>query len=351
MTASAAPFSTASATPAGIPIFRAGTHVAADGRRVTFTRDDLREIADSYEPALQRAPHVIGHPELDSPAWGWIKRLAVDGDLLVAVESDQVEANFAQMVNQARFPNRSASFYLPDTPGNPKPGRKYLKHVGWLGAAPPAVAGLPPVKFSADSAKAVSFSLPADFAAVPAPTPTNTEPTDMDKAELDRRNAELNDQATELAKQQAKLAADQQTLAAGQQALAAQQTAEARKDVVQFAQGLEKDGKLLPAETPAVVELLMALPASTAPLSFSQAGTTVSKPAADVLRDLLKALPARIDYSEKSRDQGGAAPLSFSGPRDALVDSTRAELHARVTQYQAAHPGVSFIDAVRACGG
>lgn len=329
-----------------IPIFRAGTHVAADGRRITFSRADLQEVADSYNPALQRAPHVIGHPELDAPAWGWAASLSVDGDVLIA-ESDQVEPQFAQMVNDGRFPNRSASFYLATTPGNPTPGRKYLKHVGWLGAAPPAVSGLGAVKFSSDSAEALSFSFPASFAAH-----TQKEPTVMDQAELERQQADLKRQQDELTASRQQLATDQATLASGQKALDDAQRAAARQDVAQFAQQLEKDGKLLPAETAPVVELLLSLPADNAPLSFSQAGTTVSKPAAAVLRGLLSSLPKRIDYVEKSADaSGGNAAVSFAAPTGSLVDTSRSELHARALQLQAKNAGMSYVDAVRSLGG
>ncbi|CAM4196448.1 cell envelope integrity protein TolA [Bordetella pseudohinzii] len=323
-----------------IPIFRAGTHVASDGRRVTITVADLQEIADTYDPTVQRAPHVIGHPELDDPAWGWAKSLTVDGEYLV-VESEQIEVNFAQMVNEGRFPNRSASFYLPDTPGNPKPGKKYIKHIGWLGAAPPAVTGLPAVKFSADS-KALSFSFPADFAGNP------KEPSEMDKtAEEQQRQKEA-----DLAAREAKLKQDEERVAQGQQALEKQAKEAARSQAVQFAQALAKDGKLLPAEVEPVVELLLVQPNDSAPLSFSQAGTQVSKPASTLLRDLLKALPSRIDYREKSPDNAGStAAISFAAPAGVHVDTTRTDLHARATQFQAKNPSVSWLDAVKAVGG
>ncbi len=51
------------------------------------------------------------------------------------------------MVKAGRFKSRSASFYHPDNPNNPKPGVYYLRHVGFLGAQPPAVKGLKAVEF------------------------------------------------------------------------------------------------------------------------------------------------------------------------------------------------------------
>ena len=43
----------------------------------------------------------------------------------------------------------SASFYLPHAAVNPTPGVYSLRHVGFLGAAVPAVAGPPPATFAA----------------------------------------------------------------------------------------------------------------------------------------------------------------------------------------------------------
>ena len=53
------------------------------------------------------------------------------GDLLA--EPDQLDPQFAELVGNGRFKKVSASFYLPDSPNNPKPGTLYLRHVGFLG--------------------------------------------------------------------------------------------------------------------------------------------------------------------------------------------------------------------------
>src|SRR5579883_1263984 len=135
-----------------LAIFRAGKHTSVDGRSVEFTPQAVREIADSYDPSALEAPLVVGHPQTDNPAYGWVKALSVDEDGTLYAEPQQVEPQFAEMVNAGRFKRISSSIYLPDSPGNPKPGRHYLKHVGFLGAAAPAVKGLPIASFAADDA-------------------------------------------------------------------------------------------------------------------------------------------------------------------------------------------------------
>jgi hypothetical protein len=129
-------------------ICRPGTFMDATGRVVSVTEDALREMSMGYNTKVRRAPLVVGHPKMDDPAYGWVRGLEYrDGALLAMPE--QVDEKFSSAVKDGRFPNRSAAFFAPNTPNNPTPGRYYLKHVGFLGAAQPAVDGLRPVEFSA----------------------------------------------------------------------------------------------------------------------------------------------------------------------------------------------------------
>ena len=131
-----------------IEIFRAGTHTAMSGDQVTITTADLAACAAAYDIALHEAPIVVGHPATNMPAYGWASGLTVDGDRLIATPG-QVDPQFAEMVQAGRFKKRSASFYRPADPANPKPGTWYLKHIGFLGAQPPSVKGLKEVDFAA----------------------------------------------------------------------------------------------------------------------------------------------------------------------------------------------------------
>lgn len=71
---------------------------------------------------------------------------------------DQVDPAFAEMVDKGSFKKISASFYHPDSPNNPVPGVYYLRHVGFLGAQPPAVKGLRPVEFADGEKGIVEFA-------------------------------------------------------------------------------------------------------------------------------------------------------------------------------------------------
>lgn len=129
-----------------IRIFRAGNHTDSSGENRTFSPNDIFEIARNYNVSNHEAPIVIGHPQTDDPAWGWVKALSTENDELYATV-DQVPAEFKSLVNQGRFKKVSAAFYTPDDPINPTPGKFYLRHIGFLGAQPPALKGLGSVNF------------------------------------------------------------------------------------------------------------------------------------------------------------------------------------------------------------
>ena len=132
-----------------IQIFKPGRHTALSGQALEFSAADLSASAAAYDPTKSEAPIVVGHPALDAPAYGWVKSLAFADGALDA-EPDQVDAAFAEMVAAGRFKKISASFFMPDAANNPVPGVYYLRHVGFLGAAAPAVKGLRNPSFAAD---------------------------------------------------------------------------------------------------------------------------------------------------------------------------------------------------------
>ena len=118
-------------------IFRTGTHTSLNGQTKDFSETDLDTIASSYDPQQHEAPIVIGHPETNAPAYGWIDKLKRVGDRLIAFPK-QVSNEFAELVKTGAFKKRSISI-TPDL---------QLNHVGFLGAAAPAVKGLKDVEFA-----------------------------------------------------------------------------------------------------------------------------------------------------------------------------------------------------------
>ncbi len=136
-------------TISGIEILSPGTFTDANGKVVALSLADLHELAAAYDPDLQDAPAVVGHPKMDDPAYGWMRNLRVDGQVLLC-DLEDVDPDFADTIKAKRFKNKSLSFFLPRSRGNPKPGKLYPKHLGLLGARAPAVPGLKPISFAAD---------------------------------------------------------------------------------------------------------------------------------------------------------------------------------------------------------
>jgi hypothetical protein len=122
-----------------IPIFKTGTHTDSQGRTREWGTADLDKIVASYDPAQHEAPIVIGHPKDNAPAFGWAEGLERKGEVLFA-KAKQLVPEFVDMVKRGLFKKRSISLY-PD--GS-------LRHIGFLGAQPPAVKGLADVAFAAE---------------------------------------------------------------------------------------------------------------------------------------------------------------------------------------------------------
>lgn len=131
-----------------IHIFKAGKHTDMNGNTKEYSREDIEAIAQQYneQPNESRhyAPIVIGHPQTNAPAFGWVKKLHVIGDNLFA-EPEKVNPDFAKLVKDGAYRTRSVAFYSDGK----------LRHIGFLGAVPPAVKGLEDFSFAEDSDFAV----------------------------------------------------------------------------------------------------------------------------------------------------------------------------------------------------
>lgn len=373
--------------PASLAIFRAGTHTSVDGRSLPFSEDVIRELAESYDPQLSEAPLVVGHPKIDAPAYGWAKTLRADGGVLYA-EPHQVEPQFAELVNAGRLKKISTSIYLPNSPGNPKPGKHYIRHIGFLGAAAPSVKGLPSASF-AEGDGAIEFAGPTSWLGsvlvdvlqrlrdhfverdgvdaadkiIPQwsirslDTAANESPATSfaaasSEAPTLETDAMSKDDAAAFAEREQTLNTRDADITAREQALKDRESKARRDDVVSFAAQLVKDGKLLPREQAPIVEILLALPADTS-VSFAEGDGNVTKAVGDVLQQFLTALPKRIDFAEKSPSPSGGIveSVEFAAPAGMQVDAAQLELHAKARAYQAQHPNVGYMDAVRAVGG
>ncbi|HKO43341.1 MAG TPA: hypothetical protein VJU84_08625 [Pyrinomonadaceae bacterium] len=137
-----------------VEIFSTGTHYDDAGGKHEIDAAFLDAVVTNLNLDQHEPPAVIGHPQHDAPAYAWGCALRRNGKVLEAQLCD-ADAQFEEMVRTKKFPKRSASFYLdPKTaPGGQVPA---LRHIGFLGAAPPAVKGLRDIHFE-EGEKATTF--------------------------------------------------------------------------------------------------------------------------------------------------------------------------------------------------
>lgn len=308
--------------PGKIEIFRAGQHTDDAGNVHNFSAADVAGIVTSYDPKLREAPLTIGHPAHNLPAYGWVNGLDTNAAGNVVMDTHQVQPQFAEMVDRKQFKKRSASFYTPDHPNNPKPGNWYLRHVAFLGAQPPAIAGLADFSEGGDPANTVSFSEPL--------TTTQQEQDPMDKelqAQLDAANA-----AKEAAEKSAKEAREQ---------LAQFAESAKRERLVGFTSFCEaqiKAGTLLPKEKDAAVAVLETL-ADAKEVSFAEGGATKAVPAVDFLKDLIARAKPVVNFGEHA---AGAASTGL-----ATKDMSDADVDKLAREHAAKH-NVSYAEGLKA---
>lgn len=398
-----------------VEVLKVGTFRDMHGRDIAVTRDDLTELATSYDTALYRAPVVIGHPRVEDNAWGVIERFEVDGDSLYAIEG-QVDAQFSAFRDAGHYAERSLSYFLPDSPNNPTPGKKHAKHLGFLGGAAPAVPGLERLQgrqrvaalsaFDPDDTQVVSLSMRNDRrwgfgtaasmfrrlrdwmiesmgleradallpaweidslreAATPDAADTSgpayfTQPAPAATPAPAPQGQTMSNQQTQpntvdFAAQETALAARELRIKQHEDRMAKERADTARAEAVAFADGLIADGRLLPRSKTQVVELMLVLPAAEQPVAFAgEDGAAQSKPATQIFRELFATLPKHIDFAEKSGDAvpgENGGPVNFAAAPGTQVDPNGLALLSKAQAYQIANPNATFLQAVKAVGG
>lgn len=282
-----------------IELLKTGVHTASSGQRVTFSEQDLARCAASYSPDLFDAPLVVGHPTMAAPAYGWVEKLSfADGTLRAAPR--QVDPAFAEIVKAGRFKKVSASLFSPNAPGNPRPGTYYLRHVGFLGAAAPAIKGLKPVQFADDGDGILSF----------------------------------NDEAADLADRERKLAEREAVIRLS--------------ECASFVDRMVEQGRVLPREQEGVVAFMAELD-NNGVIEFAESNGGPKKTVGrlDWFRKLLSERPPLISFGEFAPAGGAADTYEFSAPEGFTVDPAGVDLRSRALAYQRQH-NVPFDVAVRA---
>lgn len=349
--------------------FRTGTHTAMDGTVHEYTVADLDRIVERYNGQdAHEAPLVVGHPQDNDPAYGWVEKLTRRGEDLVVIARD-LHPPFAEAVNAGRYKKRSISLY----------GDGLLRHVGFLGAKPPAVKGMPDLAAFAfsDDAGALSFEFAAAAGGssfmdapwlwrtlrrlmtgmrehiietkdietanrvLPAWDIENLEPPQPERLPqysdpshspqeplMDPHNPSAvptppvvptppatpppatPDLAAQLAETQRRLEAAETRFA----------EAEAQRRRSEFEAYLDSDDmkrKVTPAMRPLVTELAMSLPVSGQTLSFSEGDETKQISPLDALKKVLASFSDQVEFREIAT--GGVTPPIGDGVADRIA--------------------------------
>ncbi|MFK4060302.1 hypothetical protein [Brucella anthropi] len=369
----------ATSLSARIEVFRSGTFTPMQGAALDYSAADLKAVADAYDYETAPAPIVVGHPDIDAPAYGWVKSFDYDAtaDRLFANLID-INPEFAAEVKKGSYKKVSLSFFRPDNAANPAPGAWYPKHVGFLGGAAPAVSGLKNVQFAAEAGDPVfssdfgergfeetasllrmmrdffieKFGLEEADKALPAyriewlgemtidpPRVSYAAPLTSPKPK--EPNVTKPDDAA--------FAARETELSAREKRLADRERAIAHDDNVAFAENLAKEGKLIPANQDKLVALLDALPADVS-VSFAagEAGVSISDGIRALLQDQPKVVTfGAVDLGDGPKDGSGRGDASFAADGK-NVDADQLARHQKALTYQNEHPGTDYLAAVRA---
>ena len=352
-------------------IFRAGRRTDNNGVAHNIPPEVVAEVAAGYKPELHEAPIVIGHPKTDDPAFGWVKSLHADGGVLSAEFAD-MDDDFSTAVKKRRYAKVSASFYPPKHAGNPTPGKWYLRHVGFLGATPPAVKGLAPINFAEDDgclsfaeaepetvgllrklAARLGFNATVDYAEELPPTDSaNPLPETTPDEPKQETPMSPEDQAALAQAQAAREAAEAEAAAAKAELKKLQDEQEqdlrdaANEANAEFAEALVKAGRLKPADKDLVVQALnfAEYPEHTT-ADFGEGDK--KKPLGAALRDFLSAvLPEQVSGGEQATAATAAGVAGVAADFAEYADADALSNHERALA-MAAKEGISYDVAAR----
>lgn len=315
-----------------IHIFKSGKQTSSGGATIVFTEADVAATAGAYNPALHEAPIVIGHPEQEDPAYGWISQLEAQVGNLYATPS-QLNADFAEMVKAGAYKKVSASFYPPEHPNNPTPGVYALRHVGFLGAQPPAVKGLKPTQFSDALADQPFVELELDFAEAK-PEPTQNPTPELENTVTPEEAAALKAQNDTLAGQ----------LTAANTALQAQATAAQTATHAAFAETLIASAKVPMSFKPFLVAAMdyfePAVVIGQEPEVVSFGEGDAKKTLVQGFKDFLEALPQAAAEGEQASRTRAAAEAAAATDTVQYAEGTpqeKIDLDKRIRAFAKKH--------------
>lgn len=343
-----------------VEIFRGGPVTDSQGR--THNGDEIIEKAlASFSAAEHEPPLVIGHPEDNHPAYGWVSKLrkkSRNGVDVLEAKFKQVVGEVSDAVKSGLFKKRSAAFYKDGS----------LRHVGLLGAVPPAVKGLADIKFNdaddfyefaecqpladEDKERRMDFkefvemlkslvTFNKEITALQQPPERTADPensTRFSEADVEKLKAEAAEQARKEERERLEMefAEKERTSVA----------ASRQKNAEEWCERMTKEGKLTPALIKAgLPEVLNFLASSDDVIEFAE--TKDKKRADDILKSLFEnELPKLVTFSEvagreTSVGDGGAGEKLEALVKEKINAKPDMTYAAAFSEVQREHPDLA----------
>lgn len=374
-----------------IEILPKGTHTSSNGFKLPVSDRDLDDLVTSYDPANFQAPLIISHDtkglsdkELGHSefAFGIPKKLKRVGDRVKAV-FEKVAPEFEQWVRDRKLVSVSPSFYLPNSPSNPTPGKLSLRHIAALGATPPAIKGMTSLQeafnFNETTEGVVNFNFQVDpetlefcgdewivssimqrlrdflISEYDLETADRIIPGDQVGILMERRGFDpMFDRLIRLEKevfgdtpnyQQQQMTTDfsdrEHQLAERERLIAERETKLRKAEFTSFCESLK--GKLTPAiASIEEVANFMEFLATSESIDFSE---SKSEAPIEWFKAFLGRLPAQVQFGEMVRE-----PLTeFNAPVAGTFDASEVELDRQIRAYMNQHK-VEYAEAMTALG-
>jgi len=335
------------------PVFRTGIHRDSEGNERTWTEADLDRMVRTYDPARHEAPVVIGHPRDNSPAFGWVRGLKREDGTLYA-DADLLP-ELDEMVQKGLFKKRSISLYEDGT----------LRHVGFLGARPPAVKGLADIRFgeretvtievsgfngnSREGGRRMKFTEWIKQLAgregvtledLPRGEASSGRAATFSEADVrERIEAARKDERSKAEQEFAEdVRAREESLAAREEKVRENEAQDRKERIASFCEALAREGKLTPAMMTAgmgMTNFLESIAAIETPIEFAEGEEMAGETPLEFMQRFLSGLPKSIEFGEAATADKDPGTGGDAEKRQRLVNT-----------YMERNPKASYKDAV-----
>ena len=342
----------------GVEIFSVGKWTDSAGRTETYTRQDLLDVVGIFEETKDKVrPYLkISHKDksryqedTDLPALGWVSRLYMEGNKLVA-DFTHVPKTLKKLALAGAYARVSSEFYN-ELKILGKVRKWALKAVALLGAEVPALDSLKSIAelYQAPSGEGVEVSMFDNSFSIYDASGT-PEPVD-DVIESERKKRMSEKKVEELQAQVSKLEASNTDLSKSVEAkdteIAEQkkqfgdaETSRKKEDAVAHMEKAMEKGSFAPAIKDHMTAIINALAQSDTVVQFSDKDSS----GLDVFKDMCEKAPVVQSFEEKLKGESDADEGGESSTEGGL--NVSEEIDKKIKLYQADHPDVGYKDAM-----